>query len=164
MLILQLFLLYCLAHRVTFGPLMPIKAAATNTHDPIDEWPQSITDKMYSWLKRNHNDLHISSASIDGAVSTIYTSTTYECDWLNLVLHRCFLSLRSSPNLAKMKWAFSMCAKINLLLIGNSFLQRVEITNLLLGDNSPHLSGIRLLKGGDSVLTQDDLYVVPFLR
>ena len=108
--------------------------------EAISPWPQNITDKITNWLKPLDIDIHHQQEY------PMALSPTTECDWLNAILHRLFLSLRSSSYFRK-KWADQVCEKLNAKLVGNSFVSRLEITDLYLGDYAPRLTGIRLAKG-----------------
>lgn len=79
---------------------------------------------------------------------------TQNCDWLNVLLHRIFLSVRRSSVFRK-KWSSQVAKKLNAKLVGNSFISRIEITDLLLGDHCPLLDGLRVSK-----TVTDDLAVM----
>ncbi|KAL2919880.1 hypothetical protein HK105_200797 [Polyrhizophydium stewartii] len=68
------------------------------------------------------------------------------CHWLNVALHRFFLSFRASQHF-KESWTQRMSKKLNMRLKNNSFVTSIQIRELSLGDNSPSIHGIRLLKG-----------------
>lgn len=71
---------------------------------------------------------------------------TMDAEWLNIILSRMFLTLRSSQVFRNM-WAKKVSNKMNMKLKGNSFISSIAITDLFLGECPPSLEGVRLLKG-----------------
>ncbi|KAJ1334311.1 hypothetical protein BSLG_008146 [Batrachochytrium salamandrivorans] len=69
-----------------------------------------------------------------------------ECHWLNVLIHRFFLSFRASL-MFKERWTERMSRKLNMRLKSNAFVTSIQIKELSLGDHSPQITGIRLLKG-----------------
>ena len=59
-------------------------------------WPEVVTERIKRWLQPTKDDTQVKEQEFDSM------SKTQECPWLNLVLNRMFLSLRSSQIFRKM--------------------------------------------------------------
>jgi hypothetical protein len=99
----------------------------------------------------HHGSSHNSPAATP--FEPVAMGETESCVWLNLIAHRYFLSLRSSPFFAATMMA-KTSAKMNQRIQSsgtNYLLKAVDIIHIDLGTTSPKILGIRLLKG----VTQD---------
>ncbi|KAJ3270971.1 hypothetical protein HDV01_007301 [Terramyces sp. JEL0728] len=128
-----------------------------NEADPeyAKPWPRLLTERIKRWLEPTIHDTPLGA----GDVFPQAMSTTVECEWLNLLLSRMFLILRSSKVFRK-SWATKMTNKMNMKLKGNSF-SHIKITDVLLGEEPPYFEGIRLLKGiSNDLAVMSDLDLV----
>ncbi len=87
-------------------------ASSSIYKESLEPWPVDITDKIKQWLQPLETDLNLDSDP---------TSPTADCEWLNLLLFRYFLSLRSST-LFRQNWAQEVSEKVNPKLAGNAFI------------------------------------------
>ncbi|EGF80365.1 hypothetical protein BATDEDRAFT_35067 [Batrachochytrium dendrobatidis JAM81] len=94
----------------------------------------------------SHQPVTHTIASISHETDPVAVGELEHCHWLNVILHRFFLTFRGSV-LFKKRWTERMSQKLNMKLKNNTFVSAIQIKELSLGDNSPEISGIRLLKG-----------------
>lgn len=113
---------------------------AADHPEALAPWPEQIVSQIKAALEPSSLDSQQQEAWPQAM------SPTIEADWVNVYLCRYFLALRSS-SIFREKWAAIMCRSINLKLKGNSFVSRVDIADLYLGDNAPTITGLRLAKG-----------------
>ncbi|KAJ2989662.1 hypothetical protein HDV02_004825, partial [Globomyces sp. JEL0801] len=114
-------------------------------------WPPIVVERMKRMLSPVDSDI----VNEDG----IAHSETFQCEWINLLVCRMFLALRSSSVFRKL-WSDKMSSKMNAKLVGNSFVSHIQIQNLLLGDDAPTIEGLRCLKGVSNdlaVMTEFDI-------
>lgn len=114
------------------------------------KWPEPVIERLKRWLTPNSCDVPVESLPERNnslpPVEPLMKTPTIEADWLNLILTRVFVTLRSSKVFQK-RWSTKMSNKINLKLKGNSFISKLMITEIKLGDHPPSIEGVRLLKG-----------------
>ena len=136
-------------------------------------WPEPIVEKLKRWLSPTENDdpLPLLNTTVNDinnpkdnneAAPSVPSamSKTVDAEWLNIIMNRLFLTLRSSKvfrNVWTQKGTFStssisinphlVSSKMNMKLKENSFVSHISITNLRLGEHPPTFDGVRLMKG-----------------
>ena len=138
-----------------------LKASAPLSKDiDTDSWPAPLLDYLVqSLLPDNSLDHKILSNKSKELESFEWLSPTQDVSLLNVIATRFFLALRSSEAY-KSKTCYKISSKMNSKLKNNTFLTKLQILDLDLGDNAPKLMGLRLVKGSTedlAVLSEMDL-------
>ncbi|KAJ3219422.1 PDZ domain-containing protein 8 [Dinochytrium kinnereticum] len=139
----------------------------TNEHE--EPWPANIIGYLKASLTPTPEDTMLPPPPLnakkkfnevlgeDGKpllLDPVAMGPTQVCEWVNVVAHRFFLSLRDSQ-LFKDRMRQRTTERMNMKLKNNSFVSHVNIMDLSLGDHAPKIHGIRLMKG-----VTDDLAVL----
>ena len=131
-------------------------------------WPEEVTSRLKRWLTPQSDDINCfpckgfnpsvivtgdqgpgglsDDVKTDDQSFPCAHTKTMDAEWLNIIMNRLFLTLRSSKVFRNI-WANKVSNKMNRKLKGNSFVSSIAITDLFLGENPPSFEGARLLKG-----------------
>ncbi|TPX31738.1 hypothetical protein SmJEL517_g05029 [Synchytrium microbalum] len=126
-------------------------AASQDAKKHRDAWPPQIVEFLQNSLAPAESDSNNAVSKTPSQSSVLppappQVTTTEQCHWLNVLIHRWFLELRvSEVFMNKMK--IKLVEKINYKLQSSNFVSHIAMTDISLGDNPPKIHGIRLLKG-----------------
>ncbi|KAI8621916.1 hypothetical protein BC830DRAFT_45973 [Chytriomyces sp. MP71] len=130
------------------GPGQGTDARAYSEKEADEPWPDNIVAYLTGALAPTAGGAEAAPGGADWQqISTSARETTDRASalWMNVVIHRFFLSLRES-SLFTNKMCIKLGDRLNAKLANNSF-SHVRLHGIDLGDHVPKLHGVRLLKG-----------------
>jgi len=125
--------------KVTDKEINEKKEIKKESDSDIDKeaWPPKIVEYLENCLFPQYNEKS--------------NSATESCTWLNILFARYFLELRKAKEF-KERMKKKLNDKFTRKLKNNSYIQNVEITDIDLGDVTPHFNGIRVKKSSSEKL------------